>query len=72
MVEAMRRIPPMKIKAAIRAMTTPTTQGGMPKAKSKASAMELACTMLPIKPKAMMIATEKNIAKGLQCKPFVM
>ena len=43
----------------------PTTTLGTPKAVNMASLMELDCTMLPIKPRARMMATEKKPARNL-------
>ena len=71
-VEAMRPMPPRKMNAAMMASTKPITGAGMPKAESKAEAIELACTMLPMKPRAAMMASAKNTARGLQRRPLVM
>ena len=68
----MRRMPPMKMKPAAMKMPIPVTQDGIPKAWLKASAIEFDCTMLPMKPSAMMIATEKNAARGLFPRPRLM
>ena len=67
---AMRRTPPMKMRAAMRATTMPTHQVFTPKALAKESPMELDCTMLPMKPRARMIATEKKPATNLPKAPL--
>lgn len=59
---AMRCTPPRKMKAAMAATTMPTTSRLRPKALAKASPMELDWTMLPMKPSARMINTEKTVA----------
>ena len=71
-VEAIRPRPPKKIKAAKPATKSPVYREGMPKAFWKATAMELDCTMLPMNPRAMMMEMEKKMARGRQCRPFVM
>ena len=67
--EAMRCTPPMKMRAATAATMTPMIQPGMPKALVQDSAMELDCTMLPMKPSARVMATAKKPARNLP-KPF--
>ena len=67
--EAMRPMPPMNTNAAITPRATPTPRWGNPKAVWKASAMELDCTMFPMKPRATMMATEKNAAMAGLPKP---
>ena len=44
----------------------------MSKAELNAVEIEFACTILPIKPKAIMIRTEKMVASDLLPKPCVM
>ena len=63
-------MPPMKMKPAIKMMKTPETQLGILKALWKEVVIELACTILPIKPKAMMMRSEKIVAKVLEPKPL--
>ena len=58
-------MPPMKMTAAIRVITAPMTQDGMPKAVLQVSPMELDCTIQPIKPRARMMATAKKPARKL-------
>ena len=63
--ETMRCTPPRKMNPATSATRMPTTTLGTPKAVNMASLMELDCTMLPIKPRARMMATEKKPARNL-------
>ena len=65
-MEAMRFTPPMKISPAAIAKTAPTILVSQPKAPWKASPMELAWTMLPMKPKARMMEMEKKAARTLE------
>ena len=67
--EAMRPTPPRKMNAAISAQAMSTTIGGMPNAVLNAALIELACTMLPVKPSAKMIASEKKPARNLPNLP---
>ena len=67
--EAMRLTPPRKMKAAMIATTTPTMRGSTPKALWKASPIEFDCTILPVKPSAKMIASEKKPARNLPNAP---
>ena len=69
---AIRRMPPMKMKPAAMKMPIPVIHGAMPKACEKASAIEFDCTMLPMKPSATMIVTEKKAASGLLPRPRLM
>ena len=46
------------------------TQVGMPKAVFMVSAMELDCTMQPMKPRAKMMATAKKPARNLPPFPL--
>ena len=68
--EASRLTPPKKMKAAMTATTMPTASLLTPKALWKASLMELDCTILPIKPSASTMATEKNPARNLPNRPL--
>mgnify|MGYP007098957548 CR=1 FL=1 len=68
--EAMRVTPPRKMKAATTASTTPTIQVGMPSASWKALLMALDWTMLPVKPRAKMIASAKKPARILPKVPL--
>ena len=69
---AMRRMPPMKMKPASAKITMPVSQTGMPKAVRKASAIEFACTMFPMKPRATMIVQAKKAASALLPRPSEM
>ena len=69
MTQAMRLAPPRKMAAEMRATTTPTSTGERPNAVLKAAPMELDCTMLPMKPRARMMATEKKPARALPKAP---
>ncbi len=66
---AIRLMPPMKMKPASRMINRPDADVGTPKANENAVEMEFACTMLPIKPKATIISTEKIAAIGLLPRP---
>ena len=55
----------MTYNAGGRYLVTPTTQPGIPKAVVQDSAIEFDWTMQPMKPRAMMIATEKKPARNL-------
>ena len=68
--DAMRCTPPIKMNAHTAAITTPTTQFGTPKALWQASAMELDCTIAPMKPRARIIATAKKPARNLPPRPL--
>ena len=71
--DAMRLTPPMNINPATTARTPPIIFVSIPNAPLKASLIELACTILPIKPSANIIETAKkparNFAKGLFPNP---
>ena len=62
----------MKMKPERAMIPIPVNQVGMLKAVLKASAMELACTMLPTKPRAIMMVMEKKVASALLPKPSEM
>ena len=64
MTQAMRFAPPRKMAAEMSATMMPTSTGETPKAVPKAAPMELDCTMLPMKPRARMMATEKKAARA--------
>ena len=66
---AIRPTPPRKMKPAITAQITPMTTWGVPNAVLNATLIELACTMLPVKPSAKMIASEKKPARNLPNLP---
>ena len=68
--EAMRETPPMKMKPAITAQMMPMTSFGIPNAVKNASLIEFDWTMLPMKPRARMIATEKKTAMNLPRPPL--
>ena len=68
--EASRLTPPRKMKAAISATMMPTASLLTPKALWKASLMELDWTMLPVKPSATTMATEKKPARNLPNRPL--
>ena len=68
--EAIRPTPPRKMNAAMIAQTMPTTICGAPNAVLKATLIEFAYTMLPVKPRAKMIATEKKPARNLPKPPW--
>ena len=67
--DAMRLTPPRKMNAAMIAQITPITIGGMPNAVLNDALIELACTMLPVKPSAKMMASEKKPARNLPNLP---
>ena len=69
-MEAILARPPIKINALNNAQAIPTISGLMPKAVSNAEPIELDCTILPIKPRARIIATEKNTARNLPKAPL--
>ena len=52
------------------AVTTPVTSSGTPKAVCMALEIELDCTMLPMQPRAMMMAIEKKMAIGRHFSPM--
>lgn len=62
-------MPPTMIKPVKPTVKIPQNQAGIWKAVLKASEMELACTIVPIKPKAMMSEIEKNVARALERSP---
>ena len=62
--------PPRKMNAAMAATMTPTTIRFTPNALWNASPIELDCTMLPIKPSARIISTEKTVASTLPPLPL--
>ena len=64
-----RRCPPMTTTATTAAKTIPITHEGMLNALVKAIEMELACTILPTKPKARTMAIEKKTASHLLPRP---
>ncbi|MPN55021.1 hypothetical protein SDC9_202700 [bioreactor metagenome] len=68
--EAMRFIPPAKIRMAAKATRKPVTHSGMAKAVVTADAIEFDCTMLPMNPSATIRETEKNFARALDPTPF--
>ena len=68
--EAMRVTPPRKMKAATRARITPTIQVGTFRASRKALLMALDWTMLPVKPRAKMMARAKKPARILPKVPL--
>ena len=68
--DAMRFIPPAKIRMAAKATSRPVTHSGMAKAVVTADAMELDCTMLPMKPNATISEIEKNLANALEPTPL--
>ena len=68
--EAMRLMPPMKMKAATRATMRPTSHVGVPRAELKASLMELDWTMMPMKPRARMMAIAKKVARPRPSLPL--
>ena len=61
---ASRDTPPMNTAPASNAITIPTDHCGMPKALWQVSPMELACTMHPMKPTPIIMATAKNPARN--------
>ena len=67
---AMRFTPPMKMAPAMTARPMPTTTWSMSKAFLKASLMELAWTMLPMNPRARMMATAKKPARNFATGPL--
>ena len=67
---ARRCTPPRKIMAQMMTSTIPMTQAGTPKAVWKVEPMELDCTMLPMRPRARMMATAKNPARNLPKPPL--
>ena len=67
---ARRCTPPRKMMAQMATSTIPMTQEGMPKAVLKVEPMELDCTMLPIRPRARMMATAKKPARNLPNPPL--
>ena len=69
-MEAILARPPTKINAENTAHAIPTISGLTPKAVWKEEPMELDCTILPIKPRARMIATEKKPARNLPNVPL--
>ena len=64
--EAIRFIPPIKIKPARTARTAPTIFVSTLKASLKALLIELACTILPIKPNANIMEIAKKAAKNFE------
>ncbi|MPM73280.1 hypothetical protein SDC9_120256 [bioreactor metagenome] len=68
--DAIRFIPPAKIRIAAKATRKPVTHSGMAKAVVTADAIELDWTMLPMKPNATISETEKNFARALDPTPF--
>ena len=67
--DAIRPTPPRKMNAAMIAQMMPTTIIGAPNAVLNATLIEFACTMLPVKPSAKIIATEKKPARNLPNLP---
>ena len=68
--DAIRPTPPRKMNAAMIAQMMPTTIIGAPNAVLNATLIEFACTMLPVKPRAKMIASAKKPARILPKVPL--
>ena len=62
--------PPMNTTPASTTMMTPMSHTGMENAVFIVLAMELDCTMQPMKPSARMMETEKNPARNLPPLPL--
>ena len=69
-MDAKRWMLPMNTNPASTAMMMPTIQGSMENAVFMVAAMELDCTMGPMKPRAMMTATAKKPASAFPPLPL--
>ena len=66
---ARRATPPKKTRPETMAVKMPVATSGMPKAVFMAIEIEFDCTMLPMQPRAMMMAMEKKTASGRNFSP---
>ncbi len=69
---AIRRIPPKITAAAATSTTTPETASGTPHASLAAAAIELACTALNTRPKAISRANENATPIARLRRPRIM